>query len=167
MMKLLHCSPTSCQGVPPSDLLQHACRLGDDVEPRHVNQIARNLGGDPSHLIQLSYRVVTGAFIAALRRQSYDVPAFVTVRKTIVLPCLNERGEIVGLHDQTGQWLFGPVSHVANPKRASFEPVRICRSTSEADALALSMNVCVIVAHGQPIIDLMAHLTGTKARAAA
>jgi hypothetical protein len=166
-VKLLHDSAPACQGVPPRNLLARAYRFAEDIEPRHARTIALNLGGSPDLILQAGYRVVSGTFVAAIRRQNFELPDFVTVRKTLLIPCLNEQGEIVALHDQNGQWLFGSESHVANPKRAGIVPVRICRTTAEADTLALGENVCAVVAHGQPILDLLSRLNGEKARVAA
>ena len=166
-MQLLHDPPALCQRVSLSHLAAQAFRVADDIEPRHALMIARNLGGDPNVILEAGYRLVTGAFLATFRRHDIELPDFVTSRKTIILPCLNERGEIVAIHDEKGQWLLGSASHVSNPKRARYSPVRIGRTTSEADTLALAQNVCVVVAHGIPILDLLERVSGEKARVAA
>lgn len=155
------------QGVPPKQLLTSAFRLAEDVGPKHAQVIAHNLGGDPDSILEAGYRVTTGAFVAAIRRHGFELPDFVTVRKTFLIPCLNEQGEIVALHDQNGQWVFDPAYHVSNPKRASFAPVRICRTTSEADSLAILKNICTVAANGVPILDLLRRLSGERQEAAA
>jgi len=166
-MQFLHDPRSSCQVAPPNNLLTGALRLTEDIEPRHARIIAHNLGGDPDLLIQAGYRLVTGAFAAAFRQQGFELPKFVKVNKTILLPCRNQQGVVAGLHDEQRRWIFGPASHVSNPKRATYESIRICRSTSEADSLALSQNVCVVVAHGKPIIDLLQRLSGESLEVAA
>lgn len=155
------------QGVPPSTLLSRAFRVAEDLEPQHAQIIARNLGGDADTIFEIGYRVVSGAFVAAIRRHGFNLPDFVTVRRTFLIPCRDEQGEITALHDQNGEWLFGSTSHVANPKRAGYESVRICQTTSQADTVALRSNVCTVVAHGLPILGLLTQLSGEKARVAA
>lgn len=118
-------------------------RLLDDIDRRHAELIAEHCGGDPVRLLEVGYGLVSPAFL-----QRFGPPANSIRRGSIVLACRNVPGEVVGLHDHQLQWLTPATVHIANPVRAPWTEIEICETTSIADSLALSANICAIGRNG-------------------
>lgn len=118
--------------------LTTAFRYCDDIGPRQAATIAASLGGDPARILEAGYGLSTVSFARALQRTEP------MKHGTIVLPCRNAAGEIVGLHDYRLQWLTSPAVHVANAARARFAEIKICATTAQADSVALAENICAV-----------------------
>lgn len=128
-----------------SPFLSNAFRLLDDINLRDAALIAEHSGGDAARLIEAGYGVLTPTAIRLLS----PVPKFVK-HGLIVLPCRDALGRIVALHDYQVRWITSPAPHIANPLRARWAEIQVCQTTSEADSLALSLNVCAIGRNGCP-----------------
>jgi hypothetical protein len=119
-------------------------RLLEDLNQHHAELIVEHAGGDASRLLEVpGYGRVT---VSALRLLG-DVPKFVKIG-LIVLPCRNSQGRIVALHDYQGRWITEPSPHIANAIRARWAEIRIYDTTSQADSIALSENICTIGRNG-------------------
>jgi len=116
-----------------------AVRLLNDITARHAAVIAENCGGDPARILEAGYGVVTPAFLRVFKSGPESIRP-----GAIVLPCRNAQGEIVALHDHRFQWFTQPQVHIANAVRAPWSQIEVCETTSQADSLALSANVCAV-----------------------
>jgi hypothetical protein len=123
--------------------LSELCRLLDDITPAQAALIANHCGGDPARILEVGYGVVSPAFL-----QQFEPAAQLLRRGSIVLACRDAGGEVVGLHDHCLQWLTPATVHIANPIRAPWTEIQICETTSQADSLALSENICAIGRNG-------------------
>jgi hypothetical protein len=122
-----------------SERLSEAYRLLDDLSRAHAERIARQCGGDAARILETGYGLATSAFL----RTFSETVDFVRLG-LVIMPCRNASGEIIALHDDHNRWLTPPAVHIANPIRAGWAEVRLCRTTSEADSLALELNVCAV-----------------------
>jgi hypothetical protein len=129
--------------LPPLPTYSNIYRLLDDISPRHAHLIAECCGGDPARILEVGYGVVSTAFL-----QQFEPTTGFIKRGSIVLACRDAGGEVIGLHNHHLQWLTPPVVHIANPVRATWTEIQICETTSQADSLALSANVCAIGSNG-------------------
>ena len=168
-MRLIHKSALACQATTLAILVRRASRELGDLQFKHAATISNNLGGDPNLILQCyGYGVTTRPFLSVLRLGGIQIPDFVTIHRTIIVPIFNEHGEHVGLHDQFGRWIIQTTSpHVVNPGAAFHSPVEIRNTTPEADSLALERGCCVVVAHGCPTLDLISRLSSLRRVAAA
>jgi hypothetical protein len=144
-MQRLPQAPGPLQGVdllPTLPTYSHLYRLLDDITLRHAKLIAEHCGGDPARILEVGYGLVSPAFL-----KRFDAAEFVK-RGSIVLACRNATGEVMALHDHYLQWLTAAAVHVANPVRAPWAEIQICETTSLADSLALSENICAIGRNG-------------------
>lgn len=131
------------QITPFTPSLSCAFRLTDDIDRRDAEIIARACGGAVDRILEAGYGLVTPAFLRTL------APAAPTLKKgSIVMPCRDERGEIIALHDHRMQWFTSANVHIANPIRGRWAEIQVCETTSEADSVALAANVCAIGRNG-------------------
>jgi hypothetical protein len=79
----------------------------DDITARHAALIAEHCGGDPSHILNAGYGVVTPAFLKIFKPESDSIK-----RASIVLPCRNAQGEIIG-DGRLRASLYGTVNPLA------------------------------------------------------
>lgn len=121
-------------------LLGLAYRELDDLTMRGAITVVQHMGGDPWRILESGYGMSNPAFGRAVRAM--------IKRSSIILPCRDERGQIVALHDHRRQWLTLPAVHIANPARARFAEIKILETVSVADSVALNENICAIARNG-------------------
>jgi hypothetical protein len=143
--KVTHRSPSAQPAiVPPPALrspvnLSAAYRLLEDLTFRQAKIVAGHCGGTADRILDIGYGSVTPSFL----RLPFAAREFLRLG-LIILPCRDIHGRIVALHDCQFRWLTPPAVHIANPIRAKWTGVRVCRTTSEADSIALEENICAI-----------------------